>query len=139
MLPPKEQLKNAIKWIEALLSGEYKQARGFLGSENSGFCCWGLGCHIVDLSYHPKQMWNNSFNEYVGFRNNEGRVYKDNTAYSYVVLSDLNDNENWTFEQIGKLLIKHSNPTFNNFVAAGITKHFQHINLDENSTTSTTD
>jgi hypothetical protein len=34
-----------IVWIEALRSGEYKQARGSL-EKNDGFCCLGVGCKL---------------------------------------------------------------------------------------------
>lgn len=37
-----------IKWVEALRSGEYPQAREFLRTED-GFCCLGVLCEIAEL------------------------------------------------------------------------------------------
>jgi hypothetical protein len=39
------------KWIEALRSGKYKQARGTLLDERTGaMCCLGVLCHISGIS-----------------------------------------------------------------------------------------
>lgn len=35
------------KWLAALRSGDYKQARGYLRTE-AGYCCFGVLCDIVD-------------------------------------------------------------------------------------------
>lgn len=40
---------NAKKWIEALRSGEYKQAKGWLKTSNgeeTRYCCLGVACEI---------------------------------------------------------------------------------------------
>lgn len=44
------KIKNAINWIEALLSGEYPKGQGVLGDAETGYCCWGLGCFIVGIN-----------------------------------------------------------------------------------------
>lgn len=36
-----------IRWIKALLSGEYQQAHGALHRQD-GFCCMGVACDLVD-------------------------------------------------------------------------------------------
>jgi len=41
-----------IKWIEALRSDEYEQARGCLYN-GSGYCCLGLATHLVKVSITP--------------------------------------------------------------------------------------
>lgn len=35
------------RWLEALRSGEYKQGRGMLRSQN-GYCCLGVVCDLID-------------------------------------------------------------------------------------------
>lgn len=41
------QLK--AKWIEALRSGKYEQARGRLHTRDGGYCCLGVLCRVADL------------------------------------------------------------------------------------------
>lgn len=40
----------AIKWVEALRSGKYKQGRSYLTTSGSSFCCLGVLCDISCLS-----------------------------------------------------------------------------------------
>jgi hypothetical protein len=35
------------KWVTALLSGEYKQGKGWLRSRNEEFCCLGVLCDLA--------------------------------------------------------------------------------------------
>lgn len=44
VIPP-----NALKWIEALESGEYKQGTGWLRRGNT-YCCLGVACDISGLN-----------------------------------------------------------------------------------------
>lgn len=37
------------KWVDALRSGKYKQARGKLKNRAGGFCCLGVLCDIVGV------------------------------------------------------------------------------------------
>ena len=39
--------ENAMKWIEALRSGEYSQTQGTL-SDKDGFCCLGVACKVYE-------------------------------------------------------------------------------------------
>lgn len=119
-----QQVTNAIKWIEALLSGEYKQSKFYLGSIENGFCCWGLGCYIVGRSYSATSHWERAFHHDVGYKHSDGKLVYEKNMFSYHNLAELNDNENWTFEQIGKELIKYAHLNFNNLVAEEISKHF---------------
>lgn len=40
---------NAKKWVEALRSGEYKQGKNYLSSDNY-FCCLGVACDLYQKS-----------------------------------------------------------------------------------------
>lgn len=40
--------KIKAKWLRALRSGKYKQAKGVLRTEKGGFCCLGVLCDVVD-------------------------------------------------------------------------------------------
>lgn len=44
---PPDAKENLRKWVAALRSGNYKQARGYLRpSDDSGYCCLGVACEI---------------------------------------------------------------------------------------------
>ena len=50
---PKEMRK---RWVEALRSGKYKQARKVLRSSEDFFCCLGVACDIADASvWHQRK------------------------------------------------------------------------------------
>ena len=44
--PATKLSKNVIKWLEALRSGKYKQAKGVLKSSDGGYCCLGVVCEL---------------------------------------------------------------------------------------------
>ena len=125
MLEIKEsQCNNAIKWIEALLSGEYKQSKsGVLGNAEMGFCCWGLGCHVVGTEFDYTRLWNWEFSHDVGFNRVSGRVHTEYRGED--MLSEINDKTKATFQDIGHMLIDTAHENFASHVAVGITKHFK--------------
>lgn len=57
------QLK--AKWVKALRSGEYKQGRHYLRS-NEHFCCLGVLCNLVDPS-----KWTHTDLEFARYRGQE--------------------------------------------------------------------
>jgi hypothetical protein len=117
-----KQIKNAIAWIEALISGEYKQGYGYLGDDN-GYCCWGLGCKIVGVPFMKYNGWNNVLYSQIGFKNCGGSVSPLINGV-YENLANANDSKQVTFKEIGDYLI--ANP--DNFVpevAEGIRQHFK--------------
>jgi len=123
MKTKKEQIENAIKWIEALLSGEYKRGKGALGNKTIGFCCWGLGCYVVGKTYDPIDIWDDGFYKWVGFNNMKGYIAPQ--FYGRDKLARVNDFTNAGFKRIGKYLIKHSATNFEPHVSEGIQKHFK--------------
>jgi hypothetical protein len=63
------------KWVEALRSGEYKQAEGKLhDTKNDAFCCLGVLCKVMGAEFGPGQ--EEKENE------DEGGMYID--TYDYV-------------------------------------------------------
>jgi hypothetical protein len=117
-----EQKENAVKWIEALLHGEHKQGKSKLGNKKIGFCCWGLGCYIVDLPYRSYEGWNDFFYKHVGFNSQYGIISP--SFYNETSLARINDNTDAGFKRIGKYLIKHAKTNFNKEVAEHITNYF---------------
>ena len=39
--------ENSMKWIDALISGEYNQTKGTL-QDKKGFCCLGVACKVYE-------------------------------------------------------------------------------------------
>jgi hypothetical protein len=52
MLDPKFK----ARWVKALRSGEFKQARERLASP-SGYCCLGVACQIEGIDFDPDEIW----------------------------------------------------------------------------------
>lgn len=55
------------KWIKALESGEYNQAKSMLNNGQGGFCCLGVLCDVYAKEKKIKNYWKKSKN---GFANN---------------------------------------------------------------------
>ena len=45
-----QQKRNRAKWVKALRSGEYRQAKSVL-TDGRGFCCLGVACEISGLGH----------------------------------------------------------------------------------------
>ena len=120
----RKQSTNAVKWINALLSGNYKQGKHKLGDEQMGFCCWGLGCHIVKMNYEPNSGWDNSFAEYVGFSESDGILGDNLYFYKLNSLPAINDDTKAGFKRIGKMLIDTADKNFAPHVARAIKKYY---------------
>lgn len=101
------------KWVEALRSGDYKQGKSQLAF-NDKYCCLGVLCELAfqegivektktdesnstyydnDWAYLPKKVM-----AWSGIRNNSG------APLSGTALSVLNDEENYTFDQIADVI-----------------------------------
>lgn len=127
----KEQAANAIKWIDALLSGKYKQAKFQLGDPKSGFCCWGLGCHLMKINFNPHNGWNENFGGVIGWKDGVSGVTE---AQGNIVgllhdnnLSTVNDVRDKTFPQIGHALKTYPEEAFRPEVAALIREHYSSV------------
>lgn len=68
------------KWVAALRSGEYQQARKLLRSKDDKFCCLGVACDVFDPDLWVVQYYHVDFND----RNHNDGIY----AYD-----DFNGNE----------------------------------------------
>lgn len=136
----KIQSDNAIKWLEALLSGEYLQGKGVLGNEEMGYCCWGVGCKILDLQFDEIEEWNDTLYLNIGFLSGEklGGIdpVVDYEGVTYDDLASLNDEACFSFEKIADYLIQNCKTNFIPGVAKAITKHFK--NNGKLNTTSPT-
>lgn len=116
--------KNAIAWLEALISGKYKQGKDALGDEKGGFCCWGLGCFITKTPYESYHSWNGNLASKIGFITDKGKGELLTEFYGRGNLIEINDETTAGFKRIGKFLIKTADLHFKPIVAKAIKEHF---------------
>lgn len=132
-----EQIRNAIKWIEALMSGEYTQGVGklkqFTDAKGSAmYCCWGLGREVLGLEIDIAAEWDDYCNHcdtlayYTGFISSNGIMNREITwdGYKHINLARANDC-GCPFEVIGKHLIDNASHCFTPDVALGIIDYFR--------------
>jgi len=110
----------ADKWIAALLSGEYKQAKGKL-YDGEGYCCLGVLCKVLggefikEDSYvnHIKDIWRCeheseilplSIKEKAGMASLSGE-YNYDRSFDAQLTRDNDDGK--TFEEIADIIDKH--------------------------------
>lgn len=106
--------KNALKWVEALESGEYKQGKGWL-VVNDSYCCLGVACVLyakakrikdapfllnktMEILPAPVQRW-------LGLDSTDGsyRTTED-LATELTTDNDRTDTAHKSFKQIAKLI-----------------------------------
>lgn len=112
----------ARKWAQALESGDYKQTVGELRNKD-GFCCLGVLCNI-HAQEHPKiaALETDPYSylgeatelpfevrEWVGMNSDSGKFPRGliKEVPSADCLIDLNDDAEWNFKQIAKVIRKH--------------------------------
>lgn len=99
-----------VKWIQALRSGEFNQAKGALETDN-GYCCMGVACEILipkDYLTYPYGLKDQIYGNFPGYHLNAPQWLKSvNMCFENVTgksLSTLNDWEGYTFDEIADLL-----------------------------------
>lgn len=100
------------KWVKALRSGRYKQAKGSLQHED-GYCCLGVACKVIIPKNKLKYKYNNLLKGGFPFSQpNAPKWLKEidndfrNRNEDKSSLSFLNDDRNYTFEQIADALVE---------------------------------
>ena len=120
-----EKIDNAVKWIDALPS--YKQApyghRARLGDETRGFCCLGVGCHVLDMDYDPSRGISKPFQHKVGLTTDMGGI-GDGLYYGRSCLTQVNDSTKAGFKRIAKFIKNNPEKVFDENIAEGIKEHY---------------
>lgn len=113
------------KWVEALESDRYAQAKGSLAVENVGYCCLGIACKVVEIA--DKHLINfsdiyQSQDEY--YLTGMNGVYTEDAESAKIIekrvpkellinedlnnyFAKLNDKHNLTFKQIARIIKKY--------------------------------
>ena len=132
-----KQRENAIKWIKALLSGQYEQCDSYMRMLNPinkklSYCCWGVGRHVLGLDINVLESWDDlrevgdRLFEHVGFNDSMGAIKSSPIEYqglNYYSLGNAND-IGVPFKVIAKHLITKAEFLFNKEVAKFIKKEF---------------
>jgi len=128
---PSVNRERMAEWIKALRSGDYRQGEDYLhtsGTEER-FCCLGVACDlavkegvITARAAHPESgsgAWNyasdgeesflpESVRSWLGLLSADPTVYLDEPLEEFgpatACVTDLNDGERWTFDQIADAL-----------------------------------
>ena len=148
MITTGQQIKNAIKWIDALkVSKGFKKTIESLGDDgsedNNGeptrHCCLGVGCKVTHLSdVNWRDGSDSRLIDKLGLLTDEGGFFKTskdgensigftaNGAYVQT-LTELNDNaypEDDNFKNVRRFILSHLSYIFEPKVAEGLKKHF---------------
>ena len=123
----KDKVANAIKWIDGLLVTTVKQGERELGNKETGFCCLGYGCHILDVSYKEGNSYSERFARKVGLGSKVALFSPPERigGCRYYSLTELNDSSGMNFSQIAKFMISRDFSMFEDDVAAGLVEHYQ--------------
>jgi len=133
-----EQTENAIKWLDALFSGIYRQGQSVLEDKSGAFCCWGVGCRLMGIEYRVGvTSWDNQFHKLIGFNDYHGQISPAYQAREFgntrnglsksANLADINDSGLGNFEQIATYLVVHAKTNFRRGVAKNIQSHYHEI------------
>lgn len=135
-----QQVKNAIKWIDALKGGKkgFKKTIGVLGEDNDEdgepdeFCCLGVACKVLDVKVNdwykgtePLLVNILGLNDEEGEFNERIRISK---TFSVENITSVNDDvytEDETFTNIRKFILKHLDKMFIPSVAQQLIKHYK--------------
>ena len=126
------KIANAIKWIDALKSGEYKRGKSRLGNKEDGYCCLGVGCLITSTKFNNSDESSSTFQKVVGLTDECGRINSKGVLlptpnyfpYTAFFLTELNDQTELTFPQIADIIVNHTDTLFEPDVAKGVAAHY---------------
>lgn len=110
------KIKRLKEWVAALKSGKYIQGKGYLRSGDNKYCCLGVACDISKKT--TGLTWRNSYeidgSAYLREETAKHFGFNENAfGFNFVpigsnriteTLVTLNDDYDWTFEQIGNLV-----------------------------------
>jgi len=133
MAKVKQQIKNAIIWIDRLKTTKLKQGSRQLGDSKHGYCCLGYGCKILKVPFNPNHGTEPAFADKVGLDDDGGTftgggLRLNNRRPTFVSsvesLMELNDDAGYSFRKISTFIKKNVDVLFIKEVAEGINKHY---------------
>jgi len=133
----KQRVENAIKWIDSLKGGKrgFKKTTAQLGEDIDGdgkpdrFCCLGVGCKVLNIKYVDFEMGvEERLVNMVGLYDSNGSFKDKEDINDIGALTDVNDNlyeDDETFTNIRKFILKHLDKIFIPSVAKELIKHYK--------------
>jgi hypothetical protein len=135
------KVANAIKWIDGLSKTRYKQGTRQLGNPQSGFCCLGYGCHLLEVDYFSNEGVSVDFKNRVGLLYTQGVFtlvakfnndddcspspeWEWNNGIGERTLTGLNDNLKYSFNAISKFIKANLGRLFQEDVADQLKEHY---------------
>ena len=127
-----QRAENAILWIDTLLKTRMKQGTEQLG-DSRGYCCLGVACKKLSVPFNPEDTSSPYLIEILGLHTLDGHAKHPKTKevlapapnLSVACLTDLNDNQDYTFRDIAKHLLEATDFYFRPGVAKLIKKHYR--------------
>lgn len=101
-----EQVETLKAWVKALRSGEYRQAKGYLKS-NEGYCCLGVLAEVKGVSWSVHE---NILRKPCLFEGNGPHNIKSFVDWTGLAedienrLIDMNDHQNFSFAEIAAFI-----------------------------------
>ena len=129
-LPNDKIVENAITWIDELSETTLSQGRGRLGDEEYGFCCLGVGCHVLNIKENPYEPFSRKLKYKIGLRTPNGMFKKfeyinDKKQIDFVDnLGDVNDILKYSFSEISEFIKTRLDEIFISSVAIELKKHY---------------
>jgi hypothetical protein len=120
-----QRIANAIIWIEALKSGEYKKGIGALGVETEGewsYCCLGVGCKALHIDETYERGYSYKLMDQIGLATDIG--YFDNHNDCLTNCNDLIYKDDTDFTNMVRVILENIDDLFIEPVAEGLKKHY---------------
>lgn len=116
------QFESAVIWINKLKTTRRKQGREMLGDSNTGYCCLGIACKVLNIEFEYDDSLSMTLIGEIGLKTEEGDfIDEDGEGYSLV---DLNDTLYFSFKKIANKMKKVNFSMFNDEVAELLTNHY---------------
>jgi hypothetical protein len=120
-----EQAKNAVLWINRLATTRVKQGVEELGDSESGYCCLGYGCKILNVPYNPSNVDSDNLADKIGLISSMGEFdtpLKYDSINEASMLTELNDEAKYSFRRISTVIKSRVGEIFEPKVAILIKK-----------------
>ena len=126
----KQQFENAVKWIDALKSGEYRKTTCQLGKEdgagNWSYCCLGVGCKVLGLHTSMLQAVSFELKDSVGLNYANGNFRTlQGFSDSLTLLNDTEFSKDKGFENMVPYIIDNIDTLFRDEVAKLLKEHYK--------------
>lgn len=119
-----DRAEKAIIVIEALARTQRKQGRQRLGDAKRGYCCMGVFCKVLNISFDPKAGFSRKLRDTIGLNGDYGNPTEYHAHGNLQTLASLNDHAGWKFKRIAEHLRTNAIHYFRDKVGEIVAKHY---------------